>query len=215
MKSTAALGKETQGMVFYEIGHSLKVRKIEDLLDLPKVLLVNDFTEESAKAFRKEFDAAVNTGQKVIPILIDSYGGQVYSLMSMIATIKNSPVDVATICSGKAMSCGGILLSCGKEGLRFMDPLATVMIHDVSSMAWGKLEEMKTRVGEAERLSNIVFKMMAQNIGKPDDFFLRLLDEKKHADYYASPEDCKAMNLVNHIRIPSFKVKVSSEIHFS
>ncbi len=54
----------------------------------PVIINVNKFDEESAKDFRDKMSMAHNTGQKVIPVVIDSYGGQVYSLMSMIASIK-------------------------------------------------------------------------------------------------------------------------------
>ena len=71
--------------------------------------------------------------------------------MSMIAAIKASNIPVATIVQGKAMSCGAILASFGEEGLRFMDKDATMMIHDVSSYAFGKIEDLKANAREAER----------------------------------------------------------------
>jgi len=125
----------------------------------PVIIRVNKFDEESANKFVSEMATAHNTGQKVIPIIIDSYGGQVYSLMTMIAAIKDAELPVATIVEGKAMSCGAILFSFGQEGLRFMDPNATLMIHDVSSGDWGKIEELKASVGEAERLNQKVYTM--------------------------------------------------------
>ena len=63
----------------------------------PVIVTVNKFDEESAKEFRTKVAMAHNTGQKIIPVIIDSYGGQVYSLMSMISTIKNSELPIATI----------------------------------------------------------------------------------------------------------------------
>ena len=104
----------------------------------PIVIRVNKFDEESAAKFSAQMSAAQSTGQTMIPIVIDSYGGQVYSLMSMIANIKSSKIPVATIVEGKAMSCGALLFSYGVSGYRFMDKHATIMIHDVSSGARGK-----------------------------------------------------------------------------
>ena len=202
-------------MIQHHIDPKLKIKKLEDLIDLPAVILVNKFDEGSAKEFRDNFAKAINTGQKVIPIIIDSYGGQVYSLMSMIATIRQSPVPVATIATGKAMSCGAILFSFGYEGFRFMDPFATLLIHDVSSGGFGKVEEIKADAKEVERLNQIVYKMMATNIGKPEDYFLKLVhDHKGHADWYLDAAECKGHNLANHIRIPSFKVKISTDVSF-
>ena len=56
-----------------------------ELKHSPVMIRVNDFTEESAADFAAKMGVAQNTGQPVIPVIIDSYGGQVYSLMSMIA----------------------------------------------------------------------------------------------------------------------------------
>ena len=107
----------------------------------PVIVVVNKFDEQAADEFRNKFSIAQSTGQNVIPVVIDSYGGQVYSLMSMISTIRSSKIPVATIAEGKAMSCGAVLLSFGQEGMRFMDPDATVMIHDVASGQHGKNEK--------------------------------------------------------------------------
>jgi len=178
----------------------------------PVIIRVNKFNEDSAKKFANEIAAAHNTGQSVIPIVIDSYGGQVYSLMSMIGAIKDSALPVATIVEGKAMSCGAILFSFGEEGRRFMDPNSTLMIHDVSSMAWGKVEDLKVNTEETDRLNKIVYTMMAQNCGHADDYFLEKVDERSHADWFLSAEDAKSHKLANNLRIPTVHIDVSVRI---
>ena len=190
-----------------------KIKEIE-LRKQPMMIRVNKFDEESAKKFALEMGQAHNTGQKIIPVIIDSYGGQVYSLMSMISAIKHAEIPVATIVEGKAMSCGAVLFSFGDEGYRFMDPNATVMIHDVSSMEWGKVEEMKAGAAEADRLNTIIYTMMAQNCGKKDDYFMKIVDKKKHADWFLDAKEAKKHNLANHIRLPSLTVNINVDIDF-
>ena len=97
----------------------------------PVIIRVNKFDEDSAKDFAAKIALAHNTGQNVIPIIIDSYGGQVYSLMSMIGSIKASTLPIATIIEGKAMSCGAVLFTFGEDGLRFMDEAAILLINHV------------------------------------------------------------------------------------
>ena len=178
----------------------------------PIIIRVNKFDEDSAKKFADEMGLAHNTGQKIIPVIIDSYGGQVYSLMSMISAIKNSEIPVATIVEGKAMSCGAILFSFGTDGYRFIDNDATLMIHDVSSMDMGKVEELKAGAAEADRLNSVVYKMMAQNCGKADDYFLKIVDKKKHADWFLDSKEAKKHSLAQHIRVPKLFVKVAVDI---
>tara|TARA_Y100000592_G_scaffold25630_1_gene40439 strand:- start:2755 stop:3357 length:603 start_codon:yes stop_codon:yes gene_type:complete len=180
----------------------------------PVIVRVNKFNEESAKKFHQEMAMAHSSGQKVIPVVIDSYGGQVYSLMSMISAIQASELPVATVVEGKAMSCGAVLLSFGEQGMRFADPNATVMIHDVSSGAWGKIEELKADVAEAERLDEKIFTMMARNCGKKDDYFKKKVFNKKHADWFMDAQEAKRHGLVNHLRVPKLSIKVDVDIDF-
>ena len=185
-----------------------------ELKHSPVMIRVNDFTEEAAADFAAKMGIAQNTGQPVIPVIIDSYGGQVYSLMAMISAIKNAELPVATIVEGKAMSCGAILTTFGEEGLRFADPEATIMIHDVSSMDWGKVEELKAGAKEADRLNEKIYTMMARNCGKPDDYFLKIADKKKHADWFLDAKEAKKHNLVNHLRVPKMTIEVGVNMEF-
>ena len=195
----------------YKFNRSSLIKELE-LHNNPVTIRVNKFTEDSAADFQRKMAMAHNTGQEIIPVIIDSYGGQVYSLMTMISAIKNSELPVATIVEGKAMSCGAILFSFGAEGHRYMDPYATVMIHDVSAGAIGKIEELKANSEEANRLNEQVFKMMAQNIGKSDKYFLKRIHEKGHADWYLDPEECKKINLANHLRVPVLNISINVEM---
>lgn len=182
--------------------------------DLPIVARVNKFDEPTAKAFSSIVSKAQNTGQPVLPIIIDSYGGEVYSLMSMISNIYHSSIPVATIIEGKAMSCGAILFSFGHEGMRYMDPDATVMIHDVSSMSWGKIEEIKASTEEADRLNKKVYEMMAKNCGHPENYFLDIIHERGHADWYLDSDECLKHGLANHDFVPELKVETRVEFDF-
>ena len=187
------------------------IKEIE-LRKSPQIIRVNKFDEKSAKEFQDQIALAHNTGQKVIPVVIDSYGGQVYSLMSMIAAIRHAELPVATIVEGKAMSCGAVLFTFGEEGLRFMDPDATVMIHDVSSMDFGKVEELKAGAAEADRLNEKIYTMMARNCGKKDDYFLKIVDKKKHADWFLDADEAKKHGMANQIRVPRLSISVDVSI---
>ena len=181
---------------------------------LPVVIRVNKFDEKAAQEFSKDVARAQNTGQPVLPVIIDSYGGQVYSLMSMISDIEHSRIPVATIVQGKAMSCGAILFSFGVDGMRYMDPDATVMIHDVSSMGWGKVEEIKADAKEVERLNQKVYKMMAANCGHHENYFLDIVHEKGHADWFLDAKETKRHKLANKLKVPEMKIAVKVEFEF-
>lgn len=180
----------------------------------PNIIYVNKFNEDAAKDFHEGMIKCQNTGQTIIPIVIDSYGGEVYSLLKMVDVIKASSIPVATICMGKAMSCGAVLLSCGAEGHRYMAPTGTVMIHDVATFAMGKCEEIKAEAKEVERLNKLIFKIMADNCGKEAGYFSKLVHEHGHADWFLEADEAKKHGIVNHLRIPKIKVTFDADMVF-
>jgi len=190
----------------------LKEKELVD--DLPVIIRVKKFDESAANEFCTKLNKAQNTGQPVIPVIIDSYGGQVYSLMSMISDIKYSKIPVATIVQGKAMSCGAVLASFGTEGYRYMDPDATIMIHDVSSMGFGKVEEIKADAAETERLNQKLYTMMAENCGHHKEYFLDIIHQRGHADWFLEVDAARKHNLVNHAHIPTLEISAKIEFKF-
>jgi ATP-dependent protease ClpP protease subunit len=112
------------------------------------------------------------------------------------------------------MSCGALLFSYGASGYRFMDKHATIMIHDVSSGARGKIEEIKADAKEGDRLNQLVYREMAANCGKEPEFFLKQIHDRSHADWYLDAEEAQTIGLANHLRVPCLKVKVDVSYSF-
>src|SRR5690606_29682356 len=77
------------------------------------------------------------------------------------------PNRFVTICMGKAMSCGAILLSHGD--IRWCGHLSRIMIHNVSAGTWGDAYEMKAASEETMRLNNVFMDLLAKNCGKTYD----------------------------------------------
>lgn len=202
------------GLIITRIIKDNKIKgKIEDIIGLPKIVSVNKFDEASAAKFFADMTEAENSNQDIIPIVIDSFGGQVYSLFAMIDCIKASKKKIATISIGKSMSCGSVLLSCGHEGFRFSSPMSTILIHDVSGWEFGKVQEIKTGAQEIERLNETFYHIMDRNCGHNEGYFQKIVhDEKGHADWFLTPEEAKKHNLVNHIRIPHFEITVKVDV---
>ena len=205
-------------MINYKLDSSLKIKKIEDLIDLPNIITVNKFDESSAKTFRDDLQKAMNVNKKYIPIVVDSYGGQVYALLSMVQTLKNAQEKgfiIPTISTGKSMSCGSLLFAMGTDNYRYIDKYSTLMIHEVSTGCCGKVEEIKADVNEAARLNQLVFELMAESCGKTKNYFIDLIHEKNHADWYLDANESVRHNIANHIGCPKFNVSVDVNITFN
>jgi ATP-dependent Clp protease protease subunit len=197
---------------YLEIDPRIRVRNGPDLLRCDRVIHVNKFNELAVKQFKDEFMDAHETGQEIIPIVIDSFGGSVYAVLAMADFIKNSDKTIATIVVGKAMSAGAILLTCGHEGYRFASPASTIMIHDISMGVHGKIEEIKSDSKEGERLNKLVFSLMEKNCGLGKDALLsQLRKDHNSADWFLTPTQARKNNIVNHIKVPKLITKVTVE----
>lgn len=205
-------------MIKVDYDSNFRILKLDDLLvSVPRAIVVNKFTEDSALRFANEIAMAKNSRQPVIPIIIDSYGGEVYSLLSMIDSIHSvGETPVATIVTGKAMSCGAVLFSQGTEGYRYIAPHASLMVHDVSGGAFGKTEDINVSAKEISRLNDMIYALMAKGTGKKDaKYYWKIVHQKGRTDWHITPEEAKKHNLANNISCPSLKIKLSYNVEFS
>ena len=181
--------------------------KHNDVIEQPQIVVVQKFTDEGVKEFREQMERAHQTGQPVIPILIDSYGGTIYGCLDMIALVEKATLPVHTVITGKAMSAGAILFAMGQK--RYMAENATLMLHPASSWTCGKVEEVKADAKELERLNILIFKIVAERCGQPEDYY-----SKRHAEWYLTSKEAKRHKLCTHIGVPELKVEVSVKYSF-
>lgn len=192
----------------------IRFNKIRDFIDLPVIIYVNKFDEEEVRDFEEDMDAAHESGQSIIPIVIDSFGGSCYGANSMISSILNAKLPVATILKGKAMSAGALTFGFGTEGYRFMDPNAILMIHDAACGTYGKVEEVKADAAHLEHLNETCYKRLAKHLGHPENYILDMITQQKHADWYLTAKEAKKHKIANHLRIPEFVTKIKVESVF-
>jgi len=84
-----------------------------------------------------------------IKLIINSFGGELYSGLALIDVIDNSQTPVYTICHGSAMSMAMIVYAAGHS--RFASKYATFMYHEASYPVEGKVLHHKQELKEVER----------------------------------------------------------------
>lgn len=101
-----------------------------------------------------------------IQFYINSYGGDVTAGLAIYDTLQHINSNVRTICVGKAMSMGAVLLSGGTKGKRFVLPNATVMIHQVLGGAKGQSSDVEIEAAELKRTKDALNHILADNCDK-------------------------------------------------
>ena len=55
---------------------------------------------------------------------------------------------------------------------------------------------------------------MAENCGHHKDYFLDIVHDKGHADWFLEADECKKHNLANHLKIPELKIETKVKFDF-
>ena len=76
------------------------------------------------------------------------------------------------------------------------------------------MEEIKADAEEVERLNQKVYRMMAKNCGQKEDYFLKIVHDKSHADWFLDAEECKQHKMANHLHVPELKIKATINFDF-
>lgn len=124
---------------------------------------------------------------------IHSYGGSVFSAMAAIDAIKNNPVPVYTVIEGCAASAGTLMSVVGKK--RYIQPSAMMLIHQLSSHMWGKMDEIEDELVNLRKLMDLIKGVYKEHTDVPDSELEEIL---KH-DLWWDTKKCLEMKLVDSV----------------
>jgi ATP-dependent Clp protease protease subunit len=186
---------------------------IQDLQGLNKrknnnFIIVNEICEGAVNEFREDFFRLESSDQEIIPIIVDSYGGDVYALHAMLSIIESSTKKVATICDGKAFSCGAVLLSAGDHGMRFISKYGYVLVHQVSHEYYGKFSDIAVSAEHCSELNSNLLLMLDKNCKKKSGTFEKMLIKNNNADLYLDAKATYQLGIADHIGVPRLKVEM-------
>lgn len=166
---------------------------------------VTEFSSDAVVSFyEKFFEFERREDMRIIPVFINSYGGEVYALTAMRDLIKSSPKPVATIAVGMAMSCGASLLASGTKKLRFAAQTSHIMIHQVSGVAPGKAADITASAEVIAGLNKSLLAMLAKDSGTKLSKLEKEIHKRHNADWTLSTEEAKEWGIIDYIGIPRF-----------
>ena len=102
---------------------------------LELTIIINKLTSKLMK-MKYEFNI-----DPIIKLHINSEGGEVYAVSSILHTIQNNSIDIHTIIEGQACSAATLLSIVGKK--RYITEHSYMLLHHISSTCWGKLNELE------------------------------------------------------------------------
>ena len=157
------------------------------------LFMFDDFCQETAQQMVAGLLKLDAQSSEPINIVINSYGGSVYSLFSILDTMGNLNSQINTICMGEADSCGAVLLAAGD--FRYIGKNSRTMIHEISTVTWGKISELAKEIASAQELNDRLVGILARHTGQNK----AQLGEVMKTDTFLNAEESVKMGLVDHI----------------
>lgn len=106
-----------------------------------------------------------------IEIYLSSYGGEIYSALSIYDAIRACPCDVYIYANSKIMSAGTIIYLAGD--VRIAAKHTTFMLHSASSGVEGKIKDLEIDVQEGKRLNNVMLELLAERTKMKKNWWYR------------------------------------------
>ncbi len=103
---------------------------------------------------------------KEITMYINSPGGSITSMWSIIDTMNLIKPDISTVCIGMAASAASVILASGTKGKRMILPHAEVMIHQPLGGTQGQASDIEISARHILKTKDYLTKYMAQKTGQ-------------------------------------------------
>lgn len=134
---------------------------------------------------------------KDVTMYINSPGGSVTAMWSIIDTMDLIKPDVSTICVGFAASAGSFVLANGKKGKRFILPNAQVMIHQPNTpgLGSGSATDIDIRVKELLKTKQKGIDFYVEKTGKDREKIAADIER----DFYMEASEAVEYGIVDKI----------------
>ena len=132
---------------------------------------------------------------KEISLYINSPGGVVTAGLAIYDTMQFIKSPVSTLCMGTAYSMGSFLLAGGAPGRRMALPNASILVHQPSGGAQGKVTDVLIHAEESQKVKARINRIYSKHCGRTIEEVERTLDR----DRYMSPEEARDWGLIDSI----------------
>lgn len=132
--------------------------------------------------------------ENALSISINSFGGSVYTALSIYSLLKNHKGSITFRVDGTAMSAATIITSV--PNARVVMPRGSMMmIHKVSVGVYGNADDLRKTVDDIEKLEQNVLEIYAEKTGKSIDAIRELVDQET----YFTAEEAVSFGLADEV----------------
>lgn len=130
-----------------------------------------------------------------IDLYINSPGGSVYAGLAIYDTMNFIRPNVATYCTGIAMSMGAVLLAAGAPGKRTALPNSKILIHQVSGGFHGQGTDIEIQARETINLKRRLEAILATHTGQTPE----QVSGDMERDFYMDAAEAQEYGIVDRV----------------
>jgi ATP-dependent Clp protease protease subunit len=170
----------------------------EMLLENRVIFLVGEINHASATGVIMRMLHLENTKRENdISLYINSPGGAVDDTLAIYDTMHHISSEVSTVCIGKAMSGGALVLAAGEKGKRYCLPHSKVMIHQPYGGVYGQTTDVIIQAEEILKTKQQLNEILAKHTGQD----IKQIEEDSERDKFFSAQEAKDYGLVDDVVI--------------
>ena len=182
---------------------TIEQMKINSALQHRTIYMTEDVDEDSSfkvgyyldRLYRNDKE---NGTKEPITLIISSYGGNIYSGLSIISRIERmieEGYEITSLIDSHAMSMGSaISMVCkNRQALRY----STLLFHQPSSYSVGTLTDMIVATEETKRLWDIMKRLMKKHTSMSDDYIDSIF--KNNRDVFMDCETALSLKIIDEI----------------
>lgn len=179
--------------------------------DEQQSIWVTDFTNESATQFCNAlFRISEKDPNRPIIVYINSPGGEIFALGTMMSAMDSIPNKIITVAMGHAMSAGCMLLAHGS--IRFASPHAVIMAHKVSAGAFGNVDDIVNESEQIVKINEYYMGLFAKDTKKSPAEVEKLLGGTRR-EVYLNAQQAVDFGIVDSIGIPRVDLAPSPPVY--
>ena len=164
-----------------------------ELLQNRILFITDEICAETVATYQAEM---IYLASQAIKIYINSPGGSIYSLLGLYDVMQQlieKGFIIQTKAMGLAASAASVILMAGSKGYRSASPHSRVMIHQPSSITYGKITDMKIDLEESLKVKKELIELYRKHTGHD-------LEEMMERDKWLSAEEAKELGLIDEIK---------------
>lgn len=166
--------------------------------------------DKDAYSIVKDLQKLQEEGIEEIDVHINSNGGSVSEGLAIYNVLKNSQMEVRTICDGFACSAASVVFMAGKE--RIMNKSSLLMIHNAWTYSSGNASDFRKKADDLEKITQASVDAYLTKVSLSEEEVKKMLNEET----WISAEDAVTYGFATQVRKETeegVKQSVSQLIH--